>query len=99
MVKKKNVFGILSTGLGKSLIFQMLPRVLKETWKIERSTVLVVSPLVSIMKDQLKAFVLGLSGDGGRKELLLNHLYSALLRFAESVTTFGDSERRRSLCV
>ena len=75
--KKKDVFGILPTGFGKSLIFQLLPRVVKETWKIKRSTVLVVSPLVPIMNDQveelsrlaLKAFALGLVDDKGGKEL------------------------------
>ena len=54
MAKKRDVFGILPTGFGKSLIFQLLPRVLKESWKIEGSTVVVVSPLVSIMKDQVE---------------------------------------------
>ena len=71
VAKKSDVFGILPTGFRKSLIFQLLPRVVKETWKTERWTVIVVSPLKSIMKDQfeelsrlgLKAFALGL-GDG-----------------------------------
>ena len=77
VAKKRDVFGILPTGFGKSLIFQLLPRVLKESWKIERSTVIVVSPLVSIMKDQveelsrlgLKTFALGLGDDEREKEL------------------------------
>ena len=51
---KHDVFGILPIGFGKSLIFQILPRVLKEPWKMKRTTVLVVTPLVSIMKEQVE---------------------------------------------
>ena len=53
IARKKDVFGILPTGFGKSLIFQLLPHVLKELWKVERSTVIVVTPLISIMTDQV----------------------------------------------
>lgn len=49
--KRRDVFGIPPTGFEKTLIFQLLPCVTKETWKIERSTVLVVSPLMFNMKD------------------------------------------------
>ena len=52
--KKLDVFGILSTGFSKSLIFKLLPWLLKELWNLERSTVVVVTPLVSIMKDQVE---------------------------------------------
>ena len=45
VAKRRDVFRILPTGFGKSLIFQLLPRFVKETWKIKRSTVLAVSPL------------------------------------------------------
>lgn len=75
--KKRDVFGIPPTGFEKTLTFQVLPCVTKETWKIERSTVLVVSPLVFNMKDQaeelsrlrMKAFALGLGDDEEEKEL------------------------------
>ena len=67
----------LPTGFGKSLIFQLLPRVLKDLWKLERACVLVVTPLVSIMKDQveeltglgLRAFAIG-GDEKGEKELV-----------------------------
>ena len=75
---KRDVFGILPTGFGKSLIFQLLPRLLKDLWKRDRACVLVVTPLVSIMKDQveelirlgLRAFAIGLGDEKGEKELV-----------------------------
>ena len=54
MADKKGVFGILPTGFGKSLIFQLLQRLSRELWKLKRTTVLVVTPLVAIMKDQVE---------------------------------------------
>ena len=73
---KKDVFGILPTGLGKSLIFQLL--LSRELWKLKRTTVLVVTPLVAIMKDQvkemnrlgLKAFGIGLGDERSERDLL-----------------------------
>ena len=35
LAERKDVFCILPTGFGKSLIFQMLPHVIKVTWKLE----------------------------------------------------------------
>ena len=75
---KKDVFGILPTGFGKSLIFQLLPRLSRELWKLKRTTVLVVTPLVAIMKDQveemnrlgLKAFGIGLGDERSEGDLL-----------------------------
>ena len=67
-MQKRGVFGILPTGFGKSLIFQLLLRLLKDLWKLDHACVLVVTPLVSIMKDQveelirlgLRAFTIGM---------------------------------------
>ena len=67
VAQKRDVFGILPTGFGKSLIFQLLPRLPKDLWKLDHACVLVVTPLVSIMKDQaeeltrlgLRAFTIG----------------------------------------
>ena len=78
VAQKRDVFGILLTGFGKSLIFQLLPRLLKNIWNLERACVLVVTPLVSIMKDQveelkylgLRAFAIGLGDEEGEKELV-----------------------------
>ena len=57
MVQKHDVFGILPTGFGKSLVFQLLPRLLKDLWKLDHACVLVVTPLVSIMKDQVEELI------------------------------------------
>ena len=62
----------LPTGFGKSLIFQLLPWVLKEMWNLEHSMVVTVTRLVSFLKDKvvklsnsgLKAFAI----DAGEKE-------------------------------
>ena len=71
LAQKRDLFGILPIGFGKSLIFQLLPHllnILKELWILERVCVLVVTLLVSIMKDQVEeltslglgAFAIGL---------------------------------------
>ena len=52
----KDVFAILPTGFGKSLIFQLFPRVSSALCSSEvkpLSTIIVVSPLVSVMRDQV----------------------------------------------
>ena len=67
VTQKRDVFGILSTGFGKSQVFQLLPRLLKDLWKLHHACVLVVTSLVSTMKDQveellrlgLRAFTIG----------------------------------------
>ena len=77
VAKKLDVFGILPTGFGKSLIFQLLPRLLKEMWNLERSTVVVVTPLVSIIKDQveeltrlgLRALAIGIGNQTDEEDL------------------------------
>ena len=38
LVEKKDVFGILPTGFGKSIIFQILPRVMKVLWNLDDSS-------------------------------------------------------------
>ena len=40
VAQKRDVFGILPTGFGKSLIFQLLPRLQKDLWKLEHTCVL-----------------------------------------------------------
>ena len=68
MAQKRDVFGILPTGFGKSLIFQLLPRLLKDLWKLERACVLVVTPLLTGLG--LRAFAIGLGDEKGEKELV-----------------------------
>jgi len=52
----KDVFAILPTSFGKSLIFQLFPRVVNALHSIEAgklTSIIVVSPLVSVMRDQV----------------------------------------------
>lgn len=51
---KKDVFVNLPTGFGKSLIFQMVPLVVKEMGICTNPIVIVVSPLVTLMREQVK---------------------------------------------
>ena len=59
IVRKRDVFGQLPTGYGKSLIFQLLPGVLKLLSAKGHAfpanpLVVVISPLLSIVEDQVK---------------------------------------------
>ena len=58
-MKRKDVFGVLPTGYGKSLIYQLLPNVLSQYWFNKNGTrktysVLVVGPLELIRKQQVE---------------------------------------------
>ena len=56
---KKDFVAVLPTGYGKSLVLQLLPRLLREreeiraTTSVKKSVVLVVSPLNALMYDQI----------------------------------------------
>ena len=52
--KKKDVFLNLPTGYGKSLIYQALPTAFDALRSSSGHVVVVVSPLVSLMDDQIK---------------------------------------------
>ena len=54
LARGKDVFGIMHNGFGKSLIFQLFPRLAKASLTLENSTIIVVSPLISIMRDQVE---------------------------------------------
>ena len=54
MARGKDIFGIMPAGLGKSLIFQLFPRLAKAALTLENSTIIVVSPLISLMGDQVE---------------------------------------------
>ena len=49
LARGKDVFAIMPTGFGRSLIFQLFPRLAKAALTLENSTTIVVSPLISIM--------------------------------------------------
>ena len=52
--RRKDVFVNLPTGYGKSLIYQALPTVFDALRSSSGHTVVVVSPLISLMDDQVK---------------------------------------------
>ena len=52
-VCKRDVFVNLPTGFGKSLIYQMAPMVVKELGLCINPIIIVISPLVSLMQDQV----------------------------------------------
>ena len=52
VLKKKDVFVSLPTGFGKSVIFQALPMVFDGFTGESHHIVIVVSPLLSLIKDQ-----------------------------------------------
>ena len=56
MIKGNDLFFSAHTGYGKSLIFQAIPIIadVLQNKVIGTSTVLVVSPLLSLIKDQIK---------------------------------------------
>ena len=54
VVEKEDVFVNLPTGSGKSLIYQALPLVFDHVSNMNGHIVVVVSPLVSLMDDQVK---------------------------------------------
>ena len=52
-IKKRDVFCVLPTGFGKSLIYQLVPHVLKEMGMDEK-ILIVISPLLALMDNQIK---------------------------------------------
>ena len=52
MLKGQDVIGVLPTGFGKSMLFQLLPDFIPV--KTTKNIVIVVCPLNSIIEDQLK---------------------------------------------
>lgn len=60
--KKTDVLALLPTGYGKSLIYQLAPLVVKEMGSIKTPVIVVVSPLIALIEDQIKeAADLGIS--------------------------------------
>ena len=53
LLRGKDVFAILPTGFGKSLIYQVFVRA-RDYQRQGNAAILVISPLNSIIKDQLK---------------------------------------------
>ncbi|XP_014678938.1 PREDICTED: ATP-dependent DNA helicase Q-like 3 [Priapulus caudatus] len=53
LVQKKDVFALLPTGFGKSMIFLLLPLILDVIDPGKKHTVLVISPLTALIQDQV----------------------------------------------
>ena len=72
LARGKDIFTILPTGFGKSLIFQLFPQLAKAAaMKSEMCSIVVVSPLVSVMRgqvEQLKQFGFSAAAIGLGKE-------------------------------
>ena len=57
-VSGNDVFAVLPTGFGKTLCYACLPSIVDSLLKTERSAIVVViSPLISIMKDQVRKYM------------------------------------------
>ena len=50
----KDVFAIMPRGFGKTIIFQLFQRLTKAALTLENSTIIVFSPLTSLMRDQVE---------------------------------------------
>ena len=50
----KDVFAIMPHGFGKTIIFQLFQRLAKAALTLENCTIIVFSPLISLMRDQVE---------------------------------------------
>ena len=99
VLKGQNVFVSAPTGSGKSLIFQVLPFAVQEQQMKERPTqtesvnnfVLVVSPLISLMRDQVRRLTekeicsLSLSDPDVTQKQVMNGNYRFLFGSPENI--------------
>ncbi|XP_044182578.1 ATP-dependent DNA helicase RecQ-like [Acropora millepora] len=91
----KDVLAVLTTGFGKSLIYQMFVRSM--AYKLDgHAAVLVISPLISIIKDQISALKsLGYSAEAA-SDLSLREIrlcfFKVMLATAEKVKEKGLRE-------
>ena len=81
-LNKKDVFAVLPTGYGKSLIYQIAPLVAKKLGLFENPLLIVVAPLSALMQEQIReanrlgltAFRLGVDAESdilsGRGQLI-----------------------------
>ena len=90
-VCKRDVFVNLPTGFGKSLIYQMAPMVVKELGLCINPIIIVISPLVSLMQDQVNQLekqgisAVSLSETSVRDEKLISGHYTFVYSSPESL--------------
>ena len=77
--QQRDTVALLPTGYGKSLVYQLLPEIHKSL-KDERRTVIVVSPLTAIMRQQVK-------------ELLQNGVRAAMLEEDSASSVESDHDQ------
>ena len=56
IIKRRDVFVYLPTGAGKSICYAILPLLFDTITKTKGSIVIVISPLIALMKDQVRLF-------------------------------------------
>ena len=103
-VEGNDVFVCLPTGSGKSLCYWLLPRVFEAIRQGVNSTVIVVSPLEALMKDQehslqlrgIRATKLGLSDTDHEKMESIKQCYYEVV-FVSPERLLTDSEMRDML--
>ena len=92
LISGRDVFVNLPTGFGKSLIYQLAPSIVEEMsrlgGKVRSAIILVISPLVSLMRDQvqglerkgIKASFIG----GGQEEANLQKIFKGEMNIVNS---------------
>ena len=55
ILRGKDTLCILPTGFGKSLIYQMIPAAFSKMHNVEKPIVVILSPLLSLISDQVKS--------------------------------------------
>ena len=105
-MKGKDTFISLPTGYGKSLCYIMLPKLFDKLRGSKRSIVLVVSPLLSLMKDQVASIeAKGIAAvDVSDKERMGSGKQGGLcsgdyqIIFVSPESLFQGTEMRKLLC-
>ena len=84
-VQGSDVFVGLPTGSGKSLCYNILPDVIKSLRKVKSSIAVIVSPLIALMKDQVRAMT---------EKFWLVYLAALLVVFPDSMISTCTSTYR-----
>ena len=105
VLKKKDVFVSLPTGFGKSVIFQALPMVFDGFTGESDHIVIVVSPLLSLIKDQterlrqvgISCVSLSDASTQGEIDLVEGGFYSVVYATPDSQILGSQKQRERNV--